>query len=421
MTTGRGPTVIDNNADLVREAVHSKSLKSRTTLMERLFSVWFDGFVYNQIWEDPRVDLEALKLTRSSRVLTIASGGCNTVTYLQEQPAAIYAVDINRSHIYLTNLKLAAVKWLPNYGDFFNFFGCADSAINISNYYRYICHNLDDTTRTFWEGGSWLRKQVIGPRIEYFTNNFYNYAKLGYLLRFCHKLAKLVRRDPAKLLQAKSLEEQERVFNETIAPFLDNKVIQLIGKQPLILFSLGIPPRQLEALRKDMSGDWDVICLYRERLKRLTCDFPIDDNYFTWQALSRGYDLRGRRAIPDYLKEENYALIKKNAHIVTTVVTPVTAFLKQQPRQSLDRFVLLDAQDWMEREQLEELWTEIARVGKPDTRIIFRTGASRSPIETALPENLRKQFVYEEEHSRLLYKKDRSAIYGGFHIYHIPS
>ena len=381
--------------------------------MERLFSVWFDGFVYNQIWEDPRVDLEALKLDKTSRMLTIASGGCNTVTYLQKQPAAIYAVDINRSHIYLTRLKLAAVKSLPSYGDFFNFFGCADSSVNTTNYYQYICHNLDEATRTFWEGGSWLRTKVIGPRIEYFTNNFYNYAKLGYLLRFCHKLAKLVRRDPAKLLQAKTLEEQERVFNETIAPFLDNKLIQLIGKQPLILFSLGIPPRQLEALRKDMSGDWDVICLYRERLKRLTCDFPIADNYFTWQALSRGYDRSSRLAIPDYLKEENYTLIRDNAHVVTTAVTPVTAFLKQQPKHSLDRFVLLDAQDWMEREQLEELWREIARVGKPGTRI--------SPIETALPENLRKQFVYEEERSRELHKQDRSAIYGGFHIYHIPS
>ena len=46
-----------DNSDLVREAVHSSSLKSRTTLMERLFSVWFDGFVYNQIWEDPVVDI----------------------------------------------------------------------------------------------------------------------------------------------------------------------------------------------------------------------------------------------------------------------------------------------------------------------------------------------------------------------------
>ena len=407
-----------DDAALVREAVHATSLKSRTTMMERLFTVWFDSFVYNQIWEDPRVDLEALELNSSSRVLTIASGGCNAVTYLQKRPEAIFAVDINRCHIYLTRLKLAALKALPNHVDFFNFFGCADSNSNLSNYYQYICHHLDDATRLFWEGGSWLRKKIAGPRIEYFANNLYNYGKLGYLLRFCHRLTKVFYRDPSKLLAAGSLQEQELIFNQTIAPLLDNKFVQAIGKQPFILFSLGIPPRQLEALRKDMTGD--VICLYRERLKRLMCEFPIDENYFAWQALSRSYDTSNRRAIPDYLREENYSAIKANVDRVTTLVTPVTGFLKQQPTGSLDRFVLLDAQDWMEREQIVELWSEIARTGRPGTRIIFRTGANESPIETTLPENLRGKFVYSRERSRELHKLDRSAIYGGFHLYHIP-
>ena len=410
--------MISNEAVLVREAVHASSLKTRTTLMERLFTVWFDSFVYNQIWEDPRVDLEALELNSKSRVLTIASGGCNAVTYLQKRPDAIFAVDINRSHIYLTRLKLAALKSLPSHTDFFNFFGCADSDTNLSNYYQYVSQHLDAASRAFWEGGSWLRKKTTGPRIDYFANNFYNYAKLGYLLRFCHQLARIFRRDPSKLLAAGSLKEQEEIFDATVAPFLDNRIIQAIGKQPLILFSLGIPPRQLEALRKDMTGD--VISLYRERLKRLMCEFPIEDNYFAWQALSCGYDRSNRRAIPDYLRAENYNTIKENVDRVTTLVTPITAFLKQQPKHSLDRFVFLDAQDWMEREQLEELWREIARTGRPGTRIIFRTGAISSPIETALPESLRKNFVYARERSKQLHKLDRSAIYGGFHLYSIP-
>ena len=408
----------NNEAGLVREAVHSSSLKSRKTMMERVFTVWFDSFVYNQIWEDPRVDLQALELNQNSRVLTIASGGCNAVTYLQKCPDAIFAVDINRCHIYLTRLKLAALKSLPSHTDFFNFFGCADSQANLTNYYKHISDQLDGAARTFWEGGSWLRKNVVGPRIEYFANNFYNYAKLGYLFRFCHTLAKVFRRDPSKLLAAESLLEQEQIFDKTIAPFLDNNIVQLIGKHPFIMFSLGIPPRQLEALRKDMTGD--IICLYRERLKRLMCEFPIEDNYFAWQALSRGYDRSNRRAIPDYLKEENYALIKENVSRVVTLVTPVTAFLREQPKHSLDRFVFLDAQDWMEHEQIEDLWREIFRVGRPGTRIIFRTGASESPIDAALPESLRKNFVYAHERSRELFKLDRSAIYGGFHLYYIP-
>ena len=38
--------------------------------------------VYPQIWEDPEVDLAALSLAPDDRVVTIASGGCNVLTYL---------------------------------------------------------------------------------------------------------------------------------------------------------------------------------------------------------------------------------------------------------------------------------------------------------------------------------------------------
>ena len=47
--------------------------------------------VYPQIWEDPRADMEALELTNQSRVVTIASGGCNVMSYLVANPAQIYA------------------------------------------------------------------------------------------------------------------------------------------------------------------------------------------------------------------------------------------------------------------------------------------------------------------------------------------
>ena len=64
---------------LLRDAVSNS--KGGSGFLQRLFAVWFDAFVYNQIWEDPRVDLEALELDGDSRVLTISSGGCNAMNY----------------------------------------------------------------------------------------------------------------------------------------------------------------------------------------------------------------------------------------------------------------------------------------------------------------------------------------------------
>jgi len=68
-----------------------------------------------------------------------------------------------------------------------------------------------------------VRRKVIGPRINYFSKNFYNYAKLGYLLRFCHSLARLAKRDPSKILECKTMAEQETVFNETICAVLQQQ------------------------------------------------------------------------------------------------------------------------------------------------------------------------------------------------------
>jgi S-adenosylmethionine-diacylglycerol 3-amino-3-carboxypropyl transferase len=400
---------------MLKKAVHQHPALSARGMMERLFTLWFDSFVYNQIWEDPRVDLQALELTLESRVVTIASGGCNVMNYLVAKPRSIAAVDLNCYHIYLTNLKLAAARHLPNHDAFFEFFGSGDSDRNIDNYEHHIRAHLDADTLAFWEGGSWLRKNVAGLRIEYFSNNFYDYAKLGYLLRFVHVLTKLARKDPARLLAAKTREEREAVFAEQIAPFFDNRLVRLIGKHPMIMFSLGIPPSQYHALSEEMSGD--IIDLYRERVRRLTCDFPIEDNYFTWQALSRRYDRKERRAIPDYLKREHFPLVRAGVENVRTHISTVTEYLSSQPNRSVDRVVLLDSQDWMTPDDLRAMWRQIARTGAPGARIIFRTGASRSPLERALPAELLQRFRYERERSLELHKQDRAAIYGGFHLY----
>ena len=71
----------------------------------------------------------------------------------------------------------------------------------------------------------------------------------------------------------------------------------------------------------------------------------------------------------------------------------------------------------MNRETLTDLWTAISTRGGENARIIFRTAGADSPVETALPADLRARFVYEKEQSRRLFKQDRAAIYGGFHLY----
>jgi len=140
----------------VLEAVRTEGIASKQGLMQTLFAVWFDAFVYNQIWEDPRVDLQALMLNENSRVLTISSGGCNALNYLVENPESITAIDLNSYHIYLLRLKLATLEFLPTYEQFFSFFGFGKHTENVANYEAFIAPNLNTSARQFWEGNGFF-------------------------------------------------------------------------------------------------------------------------------------------------------------------------------------------------------------------------------------------------------------------------
>ena len=398
----------------LKRAVQSNRTLSREGALERLFTVWFQGLVYTQIWEDPRVDATALQLDDSSRILTISSAGCNVLNYLTHEPERILAVDLNNAHMALTRLKVAALRHLPSHDDFFRFFGEGRGAANIEAYRRYLEPNLRETTRRFWNGQPWggLRP----PRIKAFQKGFYKHGVLARFQGFAGLVSRLLQgRSPEELLKATSREEQRTFFEECVAPFFDHPVVRRIARQPATLYSFGIPLSQYRSLSE--AAQTSIVDLYRDRLERLICGFPMSDNYFAWQAFGRRYDTENREAIPPYLKKENHARLRYHLDRIDTRIASLTDTLRDQPDSSFDSFVLLDAMDWMDSETITALWSEIARVGEPGARVIFRTAGPDSVVEPALPTEIRDRFTYERERSEELHKRDRSAIYGMFHLY----
>ncbi len=399
------------NADLLKSAVHAHNPITKRGFLERLFTLSFRGFVYTQIWEDPEVDIEALKIDKTTRIMTIASGGCNVMNYLTEGPERVQAIDLNPAHVALGRLKIAAIKHLPDYESFFLFFGHADDKRNIENYDRYIAPHLDTFSRNYWEGWSPLR----GRRINYFTKNLYQFGLLGRFISAVHVLSKIYGEDPREIVTAKTREEQAEIFDRTIGPIFDKKFVKWICNMPPALYGLGIPPSQFDELSVAAHGD--MAGLLKARLRRLAVDFPIEDNYFAWQAFGRGYDRAYKKAIPRYLSEANYKNLKDNADKVEVHHTTITGFLQAQTVDSLDCYVFLDAQDWMNATALNDLWKEVVRTARPGARVIFRTAGEESPLTKALSNDILSRFHYDPAASIEAVKKDRSSIYGGFHVY----
>ena len=396
----------------IHAAVIRSKLLSAEGLRERAFSMAFSNLVYPQIWEDPEIDLEALALTRESRVITIASGGCNVLSYSLAGPEQITAVDINSALVALNRLKVAAALHLPDYDTFYRFFGEADAKANIKAFKTYILPHLDPVTASYWHARHGLRRR---RRIRNFTSNFYRSGLLGNFIGASHLVARLHGVNPRVLLEARDLEEQQHIFEQKFAPLFDKRSVRWLVNRPASLYGLGIPPAQYKALAGDMEGGMAEVL--RGRLRRLACGFPLTDNYFAWQAFGRRYAPRGSGTVPPYLRATNFETMRANASRIEVLHASFTDHLASLPAESMDRYVLLDAQDWMNDETLTALWTQITRTARPGARVIFRTAAEPTLLPGRLPESLLSRWRYEAETSRQLTERDRSAIYGGFHLY----
>lgn len=384
---------------------------SREGLLEYLFIWAFKGLVYPQIWEDPDVDLKALAIEPDSHVVAIASGGCNILSYLIANPARITAVDLSQAHVALNRLKLAAAIHLPSWDAFYRFFGDADERANIDAYWRWVAPNLDPQTRTYWEGRSLLA--AGRRRISMFSRNVFRHGVLGHFIGLGHLIARAYGVNLADVLRAQSVDEQRSFFDTALAPLFDKRLVRwAIGRQ-LSLYGLGIPPAQYAAL----AAAGDMASVLRERMERLTCAFSLADNYFAWQAFARCYPDRGTGSVPPYLHRNHFDAIQTRADRVEVRRTSMTEYLETRPAQSLDRFVLLDAQDWMTDAQLNALWREISRTARRGARAVFRTAGQASILPGRVDETVLGRWRYEVEQSRALTACDRSAIYGGFHLY----
>lgn len=388
-------------------AVRRNPAFSLAGINERIFARLFTGLVYAQIWEDPEVDMEAMQIGPGHRVVTIASGGCNALSYLVADPASVEAVDLNPSHVAFNRLKMAALRGLPDYDSVFRFLGGANDASNIEAYERLLRPLLDETSRDHWD-----RRTASGRRrISIFARGVYRHGLLGRFIAAGHTIARLHGVNPARILQARSLGEQRAIFDAEIAPVFDSRLVRWATARKAALFGLGIPPQQYEALAagQGMAG------VLRQRLEKLACGFPVGENYFAWQAFGRCYDKQG--PLPLYLARENYDAIRARTDRLSVVNASFTELLTAKPEASIDRFVLLDAQDWMDDRQLNDLWREITRTAAGGARVIFRTAGSERLLPGRLNPDVLGQWDYREDDSRRLHERDRSAIYGAFHLY----
>ncbi|WP_027135967.1 DUF3419 family protein [Geminicoccus roseus] len=393
---------------LVRTAAEDQGQGVIRTVLDRLFVLAFDDLVYTQIWEDPEIDLEAMELRPGMTIASIASAGCNLLAYLSADPARIVAVDLLDGHLALLEMKRVGLKRLET-GKLRRFFAHASSPDNSAVYAQELAPELSPAARAFWEH----RKRLGGRRIDRFASGFWKEGLLGRFIGMTHLIARLHGLNPRELLACRNLAEQQRWFEERVRPVLRSPVLRFLLNRPATFFGLGIPPAQFQAMQAEAGS---MVQTIEERLERLACMVPHASNPFARQAFGRSYGEDGT-ALPMWLDSRFLPAIRDRADRIDARRQDLAERLRAEPACSIDRFVLLDAMDWMSDRRLVELWSQIERTAKADARVIFRTAGPTSIIEGRVPRSILEAWRYDQERSRDLFARDRSAIYGGFHLY----
>ena len=381
---------------------------------EKIFSlIHTSNLTYTTCWEDPRIDRKALNLSEDDTVLTITSGGCNSLDYLLDSPKHIYSVDLNPHQGALLQLKLAGIREL-DFGSFFELFGKGRLPGFKRIYWEKLRRWLTPDAQNFWD-----RK---GEKLFDKNKSFYFRGTSGsslLLINFYIDRVAKIRLSINKLFNAQTLEEQQEIYETTIRQTLAPFMRRLLSSN-LALWMNCVPPQQRQQVEQDFNCDIGKV--YERWIEVLITQVPIKDNYFLRLSFTGEYS---ETCCPEYLKQKNFVRLKDLISRVSVVSDTVDGFL-QKNNCNVSRFVLLDHMDWLSTYRHEDLiseWQNIVCRASNEARVIFRSMLSKVDYLDDLticvdgqPQQLSSKITMRQDLAKQLNTNDRAGIYGSFYI-----
>lgn len=396
---------------------------SKPSLIDKLDHALFNAIysrnlVYNTCWEDPAIDRQALALGPDDTMLVISSAGCNVLDYALLGPKQIHAVDANPRQIALLELKITAIRAL-SYDDYFAIFGegCHKDFKNL--YQQKLRAQLSPFAQQWWDKHwNWFAGK---------HGSFYFHGLSGIVARGVRTYFKLrpgLANAINALLDAKSLTEQQKIYDERVSPLLWNKTVNWIISRQFVMSLLGVPYPQRKLV--ESQHEFGIHGFIRGAVEYVFRQLPLSDNYFYRVYLTGRYR---RDCCPEYLKEAGFDALK--AGLVDRIAlhtTTVTALLSSNPTP-ISRFVLLDHMDWMSSyypDALVEEWNAILNRATPGARILLRSAQSKpaylETIRVGPGQNRLREIVkFSDELAGSLQAGDRVHTYAGFVIADVPA
>jgi S-adenosylmethionine-diacylglycerol 3-amino-3-carboxypropyl transferase len=346
----------------------------------------FSRLRYAQCWEDADLLIRALKPPPESTLLSIASGGDNSLALLTMSPRRVVALDLSAAQIAMTELRIAAYRRL-DHPQLLELMGARTSPRRHDLYER--CRpSLSSSAQSYWDGRSReLENGVSGSgRFE------------RYLALFGTRILPLIHpcRVRMQLLRPQDRTARETFYREVWDTWRWRLLFRVFFARPLMA-RMGRAPEFLAYAEGDVAAR--VLARTRYALTELD---PSRNPYLQWILLGRHGP-----ALPCALRPENFQIIRDHLDRLEVQQTSVEAYLDTHPGPHFHGFNLSDIFEYMDLAATRAVLERLADAGHPGARLVYWNvfAARRRPPDLA------HRLAALEELSTQLHLEDRAFFY----------
>ncbi|MHC4916703.1 MAG: BtaA family protein [Planctomycetota bacterium] len=348
----------------------------------------FTRIRYANCWEDADVLCAALEPRPGKRILSIASGGDNSLA-LAAEGAEVVAADLSPAQLACVELKIAAVRRLEH-PDLLGFLGVSP-ADNRDKTYHVLMGELSEDARDFWDAhpGEIGRGIVHAGRFERYFRVFRK-----WVLPLVHR-----RRAVEDLLAEKDAGAREE-FYETRWNTWRWRLLFRVFFSRFVMGRLGRDPEFF----RYVSGS--VAERIMERARYALTVLPTHANPYLHYILNGNF----APALPRYLRPEKFEAVRAGAERLTLFRGPIEEAAKEHRGGGFDGFNLSDVFEYLSPELCSYVYPLLLDSALPGSRLAYwnMLAPRRCPKELASRVNPL------EEEAAGLFERDLAFFYSAF-------
>ncbi len=286
-----------------------------------------DSYIhYSNCHEDADMLLKYLP-TNSHTILSVGSGLDNSLAFLVNDNVTVTSFDYNITQFYLEKLKKTAIKYLF-YEEYLIFLGIKEG--NSLNLFRFIESKLDEDVRDYFNNHLYLISDVglvNCGRFEYYFQIFKNKV-----------FPKVINKGKQEVFMEQStLSSQIEFYNKYINNFRFKLMFRIFFSK-LIMKKIGRDKEYFKYNKSSLSK-----MLKRRFELGIKNNLNKDNPYLNYVILNKF------KALPFYLRKENFLKIKKNINNLSIHYSSFDNILKDK---TFDYMNLSDIFEYIPNEEM---------------------------------------------------------------------